>query len=95
MDMSARRAVSWWVPMTESYIHTMRLLVAAGSDLRYGCQLAAMLMARLRPRNTHGVICGISFPGHEIPFNCKDVWGSLLCQALHFRPCLKKITCQG
>jgi hypothetical protein len=32
MDMSARRAVSLWVPMTESFIHTMRLLVAAGSE---------------------------------------------------------------
>jgi hypothetical protein len=51
--MSARRAVSLWVPMTESFIHTMRLLVASGSDRRYGCQLAAMLMVRLRPRNTH------------------------------------------
>jgi hypothetical protein len=37
MDMSARRAVNLWVPMTESFIHTMRLLVAAGNDRRYGC----------------------------------------------------------
>jgi hypothetical protein len=37
MDVSARRAVSLLVPMTESFIHTMRLLVAAGSDRRYGC----------------------------------------------------------
>jgi hypothetical protein len=51
MDMSARRL---WVPLTESFIHTMRLPVAAGSDRRYGCQLAAMLMVRLWPRNTHG-----------------------------------------
>jgi hypothetical protein len=41
------------------------------------------------------ITSGFSFPGHEIPFNCKDVWGSLLCQALHFWPCLKKIICQG
>jgi hypothetical protein len=54
MAMSARCAVSLWVPMTESFTHTMRLLVAAGSDECYGCQLAAMLMVRLRPRNTHG-----------------------------------------
>jgi hypothetical protein len=54
MDMSARRAVSLWVPMAESFIHTMRLLVAAGSNRRYGCQLAAMLMVRLSTRNTHG-----------------------------------------
>jgi hypothetical protein len=54
MDMSARRAVSLWVPMTESFFHSMRLLVAAGSDRRYGCQLAAMLMVRLMPRNSHG-----------------------------------------
>jgi hypothetical protein len=40
--MSARRAVSLWVPITESFIHTMRLLVAASSDRRYGCQLAAI-----------------------------------------------------
>jgi hypothetical protein len=54
MDMSARRAVSLWVLRTESFIHTMRLLVAAGSDRRYDCQLAALLMVRSRPRNTHG-----------------------------------------
>jgi hypothetical protein len=35
--MSARRAVSLWVPLTESFIHTMRLQVTAGSDRRYGC----------------------------------------------------------
>jgi hypothetical protein len=51
MDMSARRAVSLWVPMTESFIHTMRLLVAAGSDqlalrLPVGCLAYGALEAK-------------------------------------------------
>jgi hypothetical protein len=37
MDISAKRAVSLWVPMIESCSAYHRLLVAAVSDRRSGC----------------------------------------------------------